>query len=62
VLISGHHANVNRWRREQALLRTFQKRPELLENMALDAEDDKFIAQLESTQVCREGDEAVAYM
>lgn len=32
VLLSGHHANIERWRREQSLLRTRQKRPDLLEN------------------------------
>ena len=30
VLTSGHHANVERWRREQSLLRTLQRRPDLL--------------------------------
>jgi tRNA (guanine37-N1)-methyltransferase len=35
VLISGHHANVNRWRREQRLLRTLERRPELLERAEL---------------------------
>lgn len=31
VLLSGHHANINSWRREQALLRTLQKRSDLFE-------------------------------
>lgn len=31
VLLSGHHANIEAWRREQSLLRTRQKRPDLLE-------------------------------
>ena len=30
VLLSGHHANIEQWRREQSLMRTAQKRPELL--------------------------------
>jgi len=30
VLLSGHHAQVERWRREQSLLRTLERRPELL--------------------------------
>ena len=30
VLLSGHHANVEAWRREQSLLRTLERRPELL--------------------------------
>lgn len=31
VLLSGHHANIKKWREEQSLLRTKQKRPELLD-------------------------------
>lgn len=31
VLLSGHHANIDLWRRQQSLLRTKQRRPELLE-------------------------------
>lgn len=30
VLLSGHHANIEKWRREQAILRTAQRRPDLL--------------------------------
>ena len=35
VLLSGHHGNVDKWRREQSLKRTFLKRPELLESSRL---------------------------
>ena len=35
VLLSGHHANVERWRREQSVLRTAKWRPDLLENAEL---------------------------
>jgi tRNA (guanine37-N1)-methyltransferase len=35
VLLSGHHANVEAWRREQSLLRTLERRPELLEGIEL---------------------------
>lgn len=31
ILLSGHHANVERWRKEQSLLRTQERRPDLLE-------------------------------
>ena len=31
VLLSGHHANIEKWRREQAVLRTRERRPDLLE-------------------------------
>lgn len=39
VLLSGHHANILKWRHEQALLTTKKKRPELLQNVELSAED-----------------------
>ena len=47
VLTSGNHGLVDKWRREQALLRTWQRRPELLEAAELDKQDRAFIAQLE---------------
>lgn len=37
VLISGHHARIGQWRREQSLLRTQQRRPDLLKGAALPA-------------------------
>ncbi|MEP7027625.1 MAG: tRNA (guanosine(37)-N1)-methyltransferase TrmD [Candidatus Eisenbacteria bacterium] len=43
VLLSGDHARIARWRRENALRRTFERRPDLLESAALDAADQKFI-------------------
>ncbi len=45
ILISGHHANVERWRREQALLHTLRRRPDLLERMPLSAADKLYLAQ-----------------
>jgi tRNA (guanine37-N1)-methyltransferase len=44
ILISGHHANVDRWRREQALLRTLQTRPDLLQRAHLSPHDRKVLA------------------
>ncbi len=35
ILISGHHANIEKWRREQSLLRTAKKRPDLLKKVEL---------------------------
>jgi tRNA (guanine37-N1)-methyltransferase len=46
VLVSGNHAAVARWRREQALRRTFERRPELLERVDLTAQDEAFLVQL----------------
>lgn len=48
VLVSGNHAAVARWRREQALRRTFERRPELLERTDLTAQDEAFLAQLKN--------------
>ncbi|MGB1557357.1 MAG: tRNA (guanosine(37)-N1)-methyltransferase TrmD [Oceanococcaceae bacterium] len=39
VLLSGNHAHIARWRRQQALGRTFLRRPDLLDNVTLSAED-----------------------
>ena len=46
VLKSGHHKNIDNWRREKALKRTFEKRPELLEQAELSEKDKKFIKEL----------------
>ena len=46
VLRSGHGANIGRWRREQALRRTWQRRPELLLTAVLSEEDKRFLAVL----------------
>lgn len=35
VLMSGHHANIEKWRREQSILRTYERRPDLLEKSNL---------------------------
>ncbi|NDL68177.1 tRNA (guanosine(37)-N1)-methyltransferase TrmD [Anaerotalea alkaliphila] len=43
VLLSGHHGNIDRWRREQALVRTLRKRPDLLEKAELTEKDREFI-------------------
>jgi len=47
VLLSGDHARVARWRREQSLLRTLRRRPDLLENVQLNEEDQEFLANQE---------------
>lgn len=43
VLLSGHHGNVAKWRREQALLRTAKKRPDLLQTAELTEKDLDFL-------------------
>jgi tRNA (guanine37-N1)-methyltransferase len=46
VLRSGDHAAIARWRRQQALLRTLERRPELLSRAPLSDEDRAFLAHL----------------
>ena len=46
VLMSGHHANVERWRRDQSLYRTLKHRPDLLDGVELDKKDRKFLREL----------------
>jgi tRNA (guanine37-N1)-methyltransferase len=43
VLISGNHSLIDRWRRKQALGRTWQRRPDLLEALQLDAEQQELL-------------------
>jgi tRNA (guanine37-N1)-methyltransferase len=45
VLLSGNHAEIERWRRRQSLLRTRRRRPDLLEKAELTEEDRKFLAR-----------------
>ncbi len=47
ILTSGDHARVARWRREQALRRTWERRPDLLRSAPLSATDREFLARLE---------------
>ncbi|MCH5198084.1 MAG: tRNA (guanosine(37)-N1)-methyltransferase TrmD [Oscillospiraceae bacterium] len=46
VLISGHHANIEKWKREQSLKRTYERRPDLLNNALLSETDKLFIDNL----------------
>jgi tRNA (guanine37-N1)-methyltransferase len=48
VLLTGAHAKIDKWRREQALLRTFNKRPDMLEKADLSKEDRKFVESLKA--------------
>lgn len=45
VLLSGDHARIAKWRREQSLSRTLERRPDLLGKAALDKEDIKFLRE-----------------
>ena len=43
VLLSGHHKNIDIWRREQSIIRTWKKRPELLEEANLSPKEREFL-------------------
>jgi tRNA (guanine37-N1)-methyltransferase len=45
VLMSGHHAEIRRWRKREALLRTLERRPDLLEGAALDDEERAWLRE-----------------
>ncbi len=45
ILLSGHHANINKWRRLQSLKRTRHKRPDLFEKLVLTKEDKKLLEE-----------------
>ena len=46
ILLSGHHANIDRWRREQSLQRTLERRPDLLATADLNQADLKYLKSL----------------
>ena len=46
VLLSGHHGEVRRWRKREALTRTLERRPELLAEAALDDEERELLKQM----------------
>ncbi|BFH67964.1 MAG: tRNA (guanosine(37)-N1)-methyltransferase TrmD [Paenibacillus dendritiformis] len=46
VLVSGHHAKVEQWRKEQSLRRTVERRPDLLESIELDEADRKLLERI----------------
>ncbi len=50
VLISGHHANIQKWQREQSLKRTLERRPDMLKNVELTKKDKEFIDKLKTTE------------
>lgn len=49
VLLSGDHARIEKWRREQALTRTLQRRPDILEKAQLSEQDKKLIEHLKAS-------------
>ena len=49
VLLSGHHADITRWRRRQSLLRTRARRPDLLKKANLSPEERHWLTQMDET-------------
>jgi tRNA (guanine37-N1)-methyltransferase len=47
ILLSGNHAKIERWRREQSIIRTIERRPDLMNRANLTKEDMKFIKTLD---------------
>lgn len=50
VLLSGHHGEVAKWRRQQRLARTYKRRPDLLAKAVLSKQDRAFLAQLQKAE------------
>ncbi len=50
VLLSGHHAEIERWRRREALRRTLERRPDLLKDATLSAADEALLRELEGEE------------
>ncbi|MEO8285619.1 MAG: tRNA (guanosine(37)-N1)-methyltransferase TrmD [Chloroflexota bacterium] len=48
ILVSGHHANVEKWRRRESIKRTLERRPDLLQTAELTKEEKKWLAELQS--------------
>ena len=46
VLLSGHHANIEKWRRRQSVLRTARNRPDLLEEAELTEEEQELLEEI----------------
>ena len=49
VLLSGHHENVEKWRRREAIRRTLERRPDLLEEALLSKKEEEFLEELKKS-------------
>ena len=50
VLLSGHHANIDKWPREQSIIRTYKKRPDLLSSAELTDKEKMFVKKLKKEE------------
>ena len=51
ILLSGNHAAIDKWRREQSLLRTLRHRPDLLDRFELTPKDQKFLEKIRRGEI-----------
>ncbi len=54
ILLSGHHKNIDTWRREQSIKRTLERRPDLLADASLSKKEAEYLKKLENEQEKRE--------
>lgn len=59
VLLSGHHANIEKWRREQSILWTYERRPDLLEKSSLTWKEKKWLEETVKEKTVHEEPEDV---
>ncbi len=50
ILLSGHHGNIDEWRREKSLERTLERRPDMLKNAELTKKDREYLAKLKENK------------
>ena len=50
VLLSGHHKNIETWRRQQSIKRTLERRPDLLADANLSKKEKQYLAELLAKQ------------
>ena len=54
VLLSGHHANIEKWRREKAIEETYKRRPDMLNEEKLSKKERQFLEELKRNSVSNE--------
>jgi tRNA (guanine37-N1)-methyltransferase len=59
VLLSGNHGANSRWRRQEALKRTWLRRPDLLSKARLSESDKEFLGELSGSLAAGNGTDAV---
>lgn len=50
ILLSGHHGNIDKWRREKSLERTLERRPDMLKSAELTKKDREYLAKLKDNK------------